>query len=53
MPYALRKAPGQDLYWVISSETGKHHSKEPLPKPRAEAQMRALYIHYHSEKMKR
>lgn len=43
MPYKLRKAPNRDLYWVVSKETGDKHSKEPLPKPRAEAQMRALY----------
>lgn len=43
MPYKLRKAPKQDKYWVVSKETGKKHSEEPLPKARAEAQMRALY----------
>jgi hypothetical protein len=43
MPWKLRKAPKKDLYWVINKETGKKHSKEPLPKERAEAQMRALY----------
>lgn len=42
MPYKLRKAPGRPLYWVIG-EDGKHKSKDPLPKERAEAQMRALY----------
>jgi hypothetical protein len=30
------------LYWVIGPD-GKHHSKDPIPKERAEAQMRALY----------
>ena len=44
MPYKLRKAPKRDLYWVVSTETGKKHSKDPLPKARAEAQMRALYL---------
>ena len=43
MPYKLRKAPKQDKYWVVSKETGKKHSEEPLPRARAEAQMRALY----------
>ena len=43
MPYRLRKAPKRDLYWVIGQD-GTHHSKEPLPKERAEAQMKALYI---------
>lgn len=43
MPYKLRKAPKRDLYWVINTDTKKKHSNEPLPKDRAEAQMRALY----------
>lgn len=47
MPYKLRKAPkskwGDDAYWVINKETGEHKSKDPLPKERAKAQMRALY----------
>ncbi len=43
MPYKLRKAPKRDLYWVVG-EDGTKHSKEPIPKERAEAQMKALYI---------
>lgn len=43
MPFVLRKAPNRDLYWVVNRETKKKHSKEPLPKERAEAQRRALY----------
>lgn len=43
MPYRLRKSPKRDLYWVIG-EDGTKHSKEPIPKERAEAQMKALYI---------
>ena len=42
MPYTLRKAPNRDLYWVVA-EDGQKKSKEPLPRARAEAQMRALY----------
>lgn len=42
MPYKLRKAPKQEKYWVVGMD-GKKHSTEPLPKPKAEAQMRALY----------
>ena len=42
MPYKLRKAPKRDLYWVVGPD-GKHHSKDPLPKERAESQMKALY----------
>lgn len=43
MPYKLRKVPKKDLFWVVSKETGKKHSKEGLPKETAKAQMRALY----------
>ena len=43
MPYVLRKAPNRDLYWVVNRDTKTKHSKEPLPKERAEAQRRALY----------
>jgi hypothetical protein len=41
-PFKLRKAPKRELYWVVD-EKGKHFSKEPLPKERATAQLRALY----------
>ena len=43
MPYKLRKAPKRDLYWVVGID-GTKHSKEPLPRDRAEAQMKALYM---------
>lgn len=43
MPYKLRKAPKRDLYWVVNKETGKKHSRDPLPKETAKSQMRALY----------
>nr|WPF46730.1 MAG: hypothetical protein [Lake Baikal virophage 11] len=43
MPWKLRKAPKKDLYWVVNKETGKKHSKDPLPKETAKAQMKALY----------
>jgi len=42
MPYKLRKAPNRDLYWVITSETGKKHSKEPILLEKAKAQKRIL-----------
>lgn len=42
MPYKLRKAPNRDLYWVVG-EDGSKYSTDPIPKDRAEAQMRALY----------
>ena len=43
MPYSLRKAPRENKYWVITKGSGRKHSKKPLPKSRAQAQMRALY----------
>lgn len=43
MVWKLRKAPKRELYWVVNKETGKKHSKEPLEKEQALAQMRALY----------
>jgi hypothetical protein len=42
MPYRLRKAPNRNLYWVVG-EDGTKHSKDPIPRERAEAQIRALY----------
>ena len=32
MPYKLRKAPKKDLYWVVNTDTGEKHSKEPIPR---------------------
>lgn len=43
MPFVLRKAPKRDLYWVVTKETGKKHSEEPITRKKAEAQMRLLY----------
>lgn len=42
MPYKLRKAPKRDLYWVVTIETGKKHSKDPISKDKAKAQLRIL-----------
>ena len=42
MPYKLRKAPKRELYWVVTIETGKKHSKDPIPMEKAKAQMRVL-----------
>lgn len=42
MPYELEKVKGG--YYVATEGTGKRHSKKPLPKERAKAQMRALYV---------
>jgi hypothetical protein len=41
MPYTLKES-GKGFY-VVTEETGKKHSKKPLPKSRAEKQMAALY----------
>jgi hypothetical protein len=43
MPYELHRVPKG--YYVVTKETNKKHSNKPLPKERAEAQMRALYYH--------
>jgi hypothetical protein len=42
MPYKLRKAPKKELYWVVTTETGKKHSKDPIPLEKAKAQRRIL-----------
>jgi hypothetical protein len=42
MPYKLRKARNKPLYWVVTIETGKKHSKDPIPKEKAKAQLRIL-----------
>lgn len=42
MPYKLRKAPKKDLYWVVTIETGEKHSKLPISREKAQAQMRVL-----------
>ena len=40
MPYMLKKVLGG--YYVVNKMTGKKHSSHPLPKERAEAQLRVL-----------
>lgn len=52
MPYTLRKAPGQERFWVVNTSSGKKHSIEPLPKARAQAQMRALYAVEHGYQLR-
>lgn len=42
MPFRLRKAPRRPLFWVVD-DTGKHYSKDPMPKERARQQQKALY----------
>lgn len=41
MPYKLEKS--KRGYFVITKASRKRHSRRPLPKSRALAQMRALY----------
>jgi hypothetical protein len=41
MPYLLKAAPNG--FFVETKGTGRKHSKLPLPRERAERQMRALY----------
>ena len=41
MPYELKKVGTG--YKVKNKETGKEYSKKPIPKARAEAQMKLLY----------
>ena len=43
MPYRLEQSGKTNLYYVVSEKTGRRHSTYPLPKMRAERQMRALY----------
>lgn len=47
MPFKLRKAPknkyGDDAYWVTDTTSGKHYSKDPMPKKAARQQLKALY----------
>jgi len=50
--YKLRKAPKRDLYWVVGPD-GKKHSKDPIPKDRAEAQKRVLEAAMGTEAPKR
>lgn len=53
MPYALRKAPNRNLYWVVSTLTGKKHSINPIPEERAKKQIRLLRAIEHGFKPSR
>jgi len=50
MPYKLKKARGKEAYWVVSVDTGKKHSIDPLPLATAKKQMTALNIAMSKEK---
>jgi len=45
MPYALLKAKGLNLYWVINKQTGRKFSHTPLTLTQAKKQLAALEIH--------
>ena len=51
MPYRLVKKKGG--YIVKNMETGKEYSSKPIPKERAEAQMRLLQMIEHGGKRKK
>jgi len=42
MPYKLVRADGTDKYYVMTTDTGRLHSKEPMTKMMAKKQMKAL-----------
>ena len=50
MPYELKLVPGG--YFVKTQGTERVHSKGPLTKEKAEAQMKALYAKAHQESYK-
>jgi hypothetical protein len=50
MPYKLKKVRNQDLYFVVSTETGHKHSNEPLTKEIAKKQLRAINANSFLEK---
>jgi len=41
MPYKLQKSG--DGYYVVSKDTGRRHSKAPISRGKATAQLRAMY----------
>jgi hypothetical protein len=44
MPYKLVRKDGTDKYFVMTTDTGRLHSKEPLTKEMAKRQMTALNL---------
>ena len=48
MPYHLK--PTKNNLYYVETPTGHKMSKHPMPKERAEAQMRALYAHMDQDK---
>lgn len=47
MPYEMKKQGSG--YVVVSKDTGKAHSNQPMSKQKATAQMRALYANMKNE----
>ncbi len=52
MPYRLVRADGTDKYYVMTTDTGRLHSKEPMTKEMAKRQMTAMNMAMDSEKKK-
>lgn len=50
MPYKLVRKEGTDKYFVMTTETGKLHSREPMTKEMAKRQMTALNMAMAHEK---
>lgn len=50
MPYRLVRADGTDKYYVMTTDTGRLHSKEPMTKMMAKRQMTALNLAHAREK---
>ncbi len=46
----LKRCSNTDLYWVVNTVTNRHYSKLPIPKERAEAQLRVLRQSQRSER---
>lgn len=51
MPYHLQESDGG--FYVVTTSTGRKHSKEPLTKAVAKKQMVALHIHADEKKEKK
>jgi hypothetical protein len=47
MPYAIQKAKGTNKYFVINRNTGHKFSNSPIPRERAERQLKAIYANTH------
>lgn len=50
MPYKLVRADGTDKYFVMTTDTGRLHSKEPMSKEMAKRQLTALNLAMAREK---